>query len=163
MVIQEGDHVFPLYYYWWNSNVTVVGWFICSDRNQGWSLSFFLTSLFCFLWKDNKMRTWVETTTPGQKGQTRGPALPRVARTYVRRPRTQSDVFSRTSADWTRTWGGEHTPRNTWKGYEHVIYWYRRRNIRFNRTMLMSLIFWISSTGAWQTPSPMNPSDTMFG
>jgi len=35
--------------------------------------------------------------------------------------------------------------------------------ILFRRTMLMSLIGWISSTGVWHPPSPVNPSDTLFG
>ncbi len=34
----------------------------------------------------------------------------------------------------------------------------------FRRTMLMSLICWIFSTGVWHAgPSPVNPSDTLFG
>jgi hypothetical protein len=31
-----------------------------------------------------------------------------------------------TSGDWTRTGGGDHPTRNTWKGYEHVMYWLLR-------------------------------------
>jgi len=39
----------------------------------------------------------------------------------------------------------------------------RRSNILFRRTMLMSLIGWISSTGASHPPSPVNPIDSLFG
>jgi hypothetical protein len=39
----------------------------------------------------------------------------------------------------------------------------RRNNILFKRIILMSLIDWISSTGACPPPSPVNPSDTLFG
>ena len=38
----------------------------------------------------------------------------------------------------------------------------RNNNIRFNRTMLMSLISIISSTGVGHPPSPPDPSDTLL-
>jgi hypothetical protein len=48
---------------------------------------------------------------------------------------------------------------NRW-GQEEVE---ERNNVLFMRTMLMSLIGWISSTGTCPPPSPVNPSDTLFG
>ena len=47
----------------------------------------------------------------------------RVNRTYVRRSRKKRNVFLMTCDDWTGTDRGEHPPRNTRRGDEHVIYW----------------------------------------
>ncbi len=66
----------------------------------------------------------------------------------------------RTTTTRTRVWRttGADRRRRRWRRRRR-----RRTNILFRRTMLMSLIGWISSTGASHPPSPVNPIDTLFG
>jgi hypothetical protein len=67
-------------------------WHVC--RNQ--------VMLHSVLWSESLS---VRGAPSGRKGQTRG--------LYWR-------VYRTSSGDWIRTGGGEHPPRNTWKGYGEV-------------------------------------------
>ena len=66
-------------YFWWIINVTEGTLFICSDGKQegDYLRRRSLPPFFGYfsVWKDKKMRVWLGTGTPGQKGQTRGPPL----------------------------------------------------------------------------------------
>jgi hypothetical protein len=63
--------------------------------------------------------------------------------------RMKTDVFLLTCGDWTGTGGGEHPPRNTWRGYEHVIYWlFRIHWLLHTGGAVVEFQFWRSGTAA---------------
>ena len=128
------------------------------------------------------MRAWLGTSTAGQKGQTRRPASAREADVRQEAKDTDSCFFTdlwRLNGDRQRgTPSNEYLERVREHHWDLLVSSYvssydvsrnpsvvegesiqsvkkkRHNNNRFRRTMLMSLIFWICSTGAWQSPPP---------